>query len=185
MYNYLYLGKCDVSFIRDKIKNLDDNIWNIETIRQKIYEQHKNTETINLLWSLESLKNSLFENKKTKEYYFFEIDNFLESIKKLYEKQYGKGKFKRIILTKLKAKTNIDIHIDQGESLKNCFRTHIPIITNPDVHFFVNGEQKNMKEGEIWEIDNEKLHEVRNQSKFDRIHLIIDYDIKKFNFNYS
>jgi len=185
MYNYLYLGECDVSSIKNKIKNLDDNIWNIETIRQNKYVVHKNTKTINLLWSLESLVNSFIENKKSKEYYLFEIDIFLEKIKNLYMNKYGKGKFKRIILTKLKAKSNIDLHIDEGKSLKTCFRTHIPIITNPNVYFFVNGEQKNMKEGEIWEINNKLPHMVQNQSEFDRVHLIIDYDVNNFSLSYS
>jgi len=184
-YNYLYLGNCDILTLKNKVKNLSDDIWNMETIRQNIYKVHKNTKTINLLWSLESLTNPFIENKKSREYYSLQIDNFLEKIKNLYIEKYGKGKFKRIILTKLKAKSNIDAHQDLGKSLENCFRTHIPIITNPDVYFFVSGEKKNMKEGEIWEINNRNLHMVENQSEFDRVHLIVDYEIKNFNLNYS
>jgi aspartyl/asparaginyl beta-hydroxylase (cupin superfamily) len=41
-----------------------------------------------------------------------------------------------------------------------------------------------MKEGEIWEINNKYLHGVKNQSEFDRIHLIIDYDVKNSNISY-
>lgn len=185
MYNYLYLGKCDILTLKNKIKNLSDDIWNMETIRQNIYKAHRNTKTINLLWSLESLTNPFIENKKSKEYYSLDIDNFLEKIKNLYIEKYGKGKFKRIILTKLKAKSNIDTHQDLGKSLKNCFRTHIPIITNPDVYFFISGEKKNMKEGEIWEINNRNFHMVENQSEFDRVHLIVDYEVKNINSNYS
>jgi hypothetical protein len=32
-----------------------------------------------------------------------------------------------------------------------------------------------MKEGEIWEINNQSLHSVRNDSEYDRVHFIIDY----------
>jgi hypothetical protein len=183
--NYLYLGKTDVSFIEKELKNLSDDVWDIETIRQKIYDAHRNTKTINLMWSLESISNKFLTNKKTKEYNLFDIDSFLQKIKKLYVNQYGLGEFKRIILTKLNANSNIDMHQDLGASLKNCIRTHIPIITNSDVYFIVDGESKNMKVGEIWEIDNSKPHMVMNESNIDRVHLIIDYDTKYFNFNYS
>ena len=89
-------------------------------------------------------------------------------------------------LTKLKAKQNIDLHQDLGKSLENCFRTHIPIITNPDVYFIVDGESKNMKVGEIWQIDNRKPHMVMNKSDFDRVHLIVDFDTtNSIYFNYS
>lgn len=184
MSNYFYLGKTDVSFIKKQLEKSNNSIWNIETSRQKTYDVHKHTETINLLWSLNSLSNPVIENNKTKEYYFFDIDNFLKNIKNFYIKRYGKGSFKRILLTKLKAKSNIDIHQDLGKSLENCFRTHIPIITNDEVYFFVDGEKKNMKIGEIWEIDNKKPHMVKNQSNFDRIHLIIDYDILNLRVKY-
>ena len=40
--------------------------------------------------------------------------------------------------------------------------------------FFVDGEKKNLKTGEIWEIDNTKLHKVENLSNSDRVHLIVD-----------
>lgn len=182
--DYVYLGKCDILSIKNKLSELDENLWDLNTIRQNVYEVHKNTKTINLLWSIDSLLNPLVKNKKTKEYYLFDIDNFLKKIKKLYINKYGNGEFKRVILVKLNAKSNIDIHVDFGESLKNSFRTHIPIVTNPKVIFFVNGIQKNMKEGEIWEINNRKPHMVKNESEHDRIHLILDFCKESFSLEY-
>ena len=57
----------------------------------------------------------------------------------------------------------------------HCHRIHIPIVTNEKSIFFVNGEEKNMRGGEIWEIDNEAVHMVENRSDADRIHLIVDW----------
>jgi hypothetical protein len=187
--NYLYLGKTDVSHIQNQLQNLDNNIWDLNQIRQNIYEVHKHTKSIDLMWSLESLSNPHYKNKKNKEYLLFDMNNFLQEIKSFYINQYGKGKFVRIVLTKLKAKQNIELHQDGGNAgkcLENCFRTHIPIITNPDVYFIVDGESKNMKVGEIWQIDNRKPHMVMNKSDFDRVHLIIDFDTtNSIYFNYS
>jgi aspartyl/asparaginyl beta-hydroxylase (cupin superfamily) len=57
-----------------------------------------------------------------------------------------------------------------------CNRVHIPIITNKDVFFKIEDQIKQLKEGEMWEINNsERLHSVENNSNKDRIHLIIDW----------
>ena len=65
-------------------------------------------------------------------------------------------------------------------SLKNTFRYHIPLKTNPYVVFTVGGEGRNLKEGEIWEIKNtEKIHSVYNKGFYDRIHLIVDWKNEK------
>ena len=56
---------------------------------------------------------------------------------------------------------------------------HIPIITNKKVYFSVGEEKKNLKSGEMWEINNsKKSHAVKNNSKEDRIHLIIDWIVE-------
>ncbi|RZJ45123.1 MAG: aspartyl/asparaginyl beta-hydroxylase domain-containing protein [Chryseobacterium sp.] len=54
------------------------------------------------------------------------------------------------------------------------FRLHIPIITNPDVEFILDGKRLIMNEGECWYIDANFEHSVANRGKQDRIHLVID-----------
>lgn len=54
------------------------------------------------------------------------------------------------------------------------FRLHIPIITNPDVEFILDGQRLIMSEGECWYIDANFEHSVANRGNQDRIHLVID-----------
>ncbi|MRX39926.1 aspartyl/asparaginyl beta-hydroxylase domain-containing protein [Flavobacterium sp. LC2016-23] len=54
------------------------------------------------------------------------------------------------------------------------FRLHIPIITNPDVEFILDGKRLIMNEGECWYIDANFTHSVANRGNQDRIHLVID-----------
>ena len=54
------------------------------------------------------------------------------------------------------------------------FRLHIPIITNPEVEFILDGNRLIMNEGECWYIDANFEHSVANRGKQDRIHLVID-----------
>jgi len=59
--------------------------------------------------------------------------------------------------------------------LINSHRVHIPIVTNDQITFMVGGEEKQMKVGEVWEINNATFHRVMNESNEDRIHLILDW----------
>ena len=79
-------------------------------------------------------------------------------------------------MVNLKSQKSIPDHIDNSPSLDICKRIHIPIITNNKVFFNVGGERINLKKGEMWEINNtKKTHAVENNSRFDRVHLIIDW----------
>jgi gluconate kinase len=53
-------------------------------------------------------------------------------------------------------------------------RLHIPIVTNQDVDFRLNGEQVLMREGECWYLRLSDSHSVANRGQTDRVHLVID-----------
>jgi len=54
------------------------------------------------------------------------------------------------------------------------FRLHIPIITNSEVEFILDGNRIIMNEGECWYIDANFVHSVANRGTNNRIHLVID-----------
>ncbi|MFT5165428.1 MAG: hypothetical protein ACI8P3_000655 [Saprospiraceae bacterium] len=56
----------------------------------------------------------------------------------------------------------------------NTFRLHIPIATNDDVHFILDGERLQMQPGECWYTNVNYFHSVTNKGNSDRIHLVID-----------
>ncbi len=78
-------------------------------------------------------------------------------------------------LLRLKARSNIREHRDYKLGLEDGeMRIHIPIVTNPAVAFFVNGERVPMQEGETWYVNVNLPHRVDNASDTDRIHLVVD-----------
>jgi hypothetical protein len=176
-FNFKMYGNIDVSCLKDKLNELD---WNEHTLRQSLFKAHQHTQTLEIMWDIESL----YTNKIGKihpNYHKLNIDTILKKLKPIYESNCGKGYFLRILLVKLKANSNISPHFDSKDSLTNCNRTHIAIITNPDVTFTIDGEIKHLKEGEIWEIDNSKNHSVDNNSNEDRVHLLIDWFVEPNN----
>ena len=54
------------------------------------------------------------------------------------------------------------------------FRLHIPIKTNQDVEFVLDGIHLKMLPGECWYTNVNYVHSVSNKGESDRVHLVID-----------
>lgn len=78
-------------------------------------------------------------------------------------------------LLQLGAGAVIKLHTDNCLGYEdNFFRLHIPIITNSEVEFILDGNRLIMNEGECWYIDTNFTHSVANRGTKNRIHLVID-----------
>ena len=53
-------------------------------------------------------------------------------------------------------------------------RLHIPVVTNPDVVFLLNGTRVAMEAGTVWVLRLNDPHSVANNGREDRVHLIVD-----------
>lgn len=79
-----------------------------------------------------------------------------------------------VLYTKLPKNTVITKHTDPGYYLSVVHRLHIPIFTNDKCYFDIDNNIVNMKEGYLYELNNQVEHSVKNDGDSDRIHLIID-----------
>jgi hypothetical protein len=82
---------------------------------------------------------------------------------------------KAVRLLKLDAGAVIKEHRDADL----CFeqggvRLHIPVVTHDDVLFYTDKERLIMREGECWYVNFNLPHSIQNNSKTDRVHLVID-----------
>lgn len=81
----------------------------------------------------------------------------------------------RVRLMRLKPGARILRHSDPiHEISSSVVRFHIPVVTNPDVRFMVNGVRVAMLPGEVWHIDVRFPHEVHNLGSTHRVHLVMD-----------
>jgi hypothetical protein len=69
----------------------------------------------------------------------------------------------------IRTHVDADLSFDQG-----WVRLHVPVTTNPDVEFLVNGEPVTMREGECWYLRLSDPHSVRNGGTLPRVHIVID-----------
>lgn len=165
-------GIIDVAGFK-KIISENNFDWDEFNFRQQRGQMvHKETKSIPIIFD-ESF--SLQKFTKTKYYHLFENEiNKLET--HLLNTIQEDGYIFRALLVNLPAHKEIKPHIDTGASLVIPRRIHIPITTNQDCYFTVGDTKKNLKEGEIWEIDNDgRRHSVSNGGDTDRIHLIVDF----------
>ena len=71
--------------------------------------------------------------------------------------------------------SEIKTHRDQGLGYQyGCFRLHIPIITDENVDFVVDGEKLDMQPGTLWYANFDLPHSVKHTGTTRRIHLVID-----------
>lgn len=168
-FNYKQWGNICIDSIKQKLKGLD---WDKYTFRQDSYSVHRQTKTVPLIWH-ENDKNIKCDTLQLFESEISTLSEYLNI-------NIGTGYLYSAILINLPAKSYIRTHIDAAYIFKLSSRLHIPIITNDKCIFIVDNEKKQMKPGEIWEINNDlKSHSVKNDGDDDRIHLLIDYRINK------
>jgi hypothetical protein len=68
----------------------------------------------------------------------------------------------------------IDRHQDIAPLLRASHRIHVPLITWPEVTFFIDDMPFTFESGHAFELNNQRFHEVRHGGTKDRYHLILD-----------
>jgi hypothetical protein len=69
----------------------------------------------------------------------------------------------------IKPHCDVDLAAEQGMA-----RLHVPIVTNADVDFRLNGVRVDMAPGTVWYLRLADRHGVTNAGRSDRVHLVID-----------
>lgn len=69
----------------------------------------------------------------------------------------------------IKEHKDFNLGFEDGE-----LRIHVPVATNPEVEFVLDGTPVEMREGEAWYLDLNLKHRVANRGATDRVHLVVD-----------
>lgn len=88
---------------------------------------------------------------------------------------YARGDFPRVMLARMAPGGVIQPHQDANPAAKWPHKIHVPLVTNLDVDFFIDGQRYHFAEGEAVEVNNMAVHAVENRGASDRIHLIFEY----------
>lgn len=86
----------------------------------------------------------------------------------------GGERLGRCMINKIAPGGRIYPHADTPAHTEYYSRFHIVLESNEQSIFRAGDEYVNMRQGDIWWFDNKQEHEVQNNGKNDRIHLIVD-----------
>jgi len=168
------LGTINAKSLSEIILNLDEEAWYQDQSRQESYYVHHKTESIVIIalddnnWPFGPISRGSGWNQL--------IDAALPVMQHIILNHYPPGgEIIRAVAAKLLPGSNIKAHNDVHQSFHCAHRIHVPITTNPKVHFTINGRPFQFKVGEAYEVNNQKQHSVVNKGEEGRITFIFDY----------
>ncbi|MBK6412570.1 aspartyl/asparaginyl beta-hydroxylase domain-containing protein [Sphingopyxis sp.] len=88
---------------------------------------------------------------------------------------YTNGVFPRVMLARMPVGGVIQPHRDANPAAKWPHKIHVPLQTNDQVQFHIDGHSYHIAEGEAAEVNNMGVHAVENRGDTPRIHLIFEY----------
>jgi hypothetical protein len=163
----------EVSGIKKEVESYYSE-WLLDTSRQEQYITHQNTFMYQLveldyMWSM---KEDITCNKKNS----FSSEKAIEELSNIYStlENHVDGRVVRCEVINMNPNSRIRDHKDRSDLLYLSKRFHIPLKTNSLCFFTVNNQTVNMLEGNLYEINNIKWHNVKNLSNENRVHLIVD-----------
>jgi len=98
-----------------------------------------------------------------------------------------KSKILRLQLARMNPGSVINRHQDSGSWVKTSHRIHVPLISPDGVEFYLCGRDKSSRapkekqcsrllysEGDVFELNNARMHHLSNPGDISRIHLVVD-----------
>lgn len=158
--------------LRARIEALTADDWAQDAWRQHVYRPHRESNSIQLMFD-KDYRHDAPTRLPAHEHFAAE----LEAIYAALERYFHRGYPVRALFARLPAGGRVHPHADAGFSLTNAHRVHLAVITNPGAVFTIGGEDKVLPYGELWEVNNQRVHSVHNSGATDRVHLLVDWVI--------
>jgi hypothetical protein len=176
---YRFLGSVDVAALSEQLQAQPEEAWYADTGRQEAFAAHRMTQSIGLIFDPD-MRHERPTTREAFHLYKAAVEPALSAVQTYFLRNApagtdGVGYVVRALLVRLSAGGNIASHRDHGHSLSRAHRIHLPVITTPHAEFGIAGNVRHLPAGELWEVNNRKVHAVRNIGGGSRTHLIVDY----------
>lgn len=158
--------------------NVNDFLLDLQGVREADWSKHPNKSAYEGNWAAMSLisgggqtiRSSVVESQTTS---LLQKMPYIEKIIADF-----KAPIEGVRLMRLGGNSTIKAYRDRGMHFdKSVARLHIPIATNNQVDFILDGEKRSMEAGFCYYIDADVSHSVINQSDQECVHLLIDCQI--------
>lgn len=170
----LHLGKLDVSELAAAVREIPEEVWNLEDANKP-----------NKFDTLSTTRHIVFRFIRSfydwRESYdrplWAQWKPLVEPILAQATAPYGykRGAFPRVMLARMAPGGVIHPHLDTGPAAQWVHKIHVPLQTNEGVIFFQEDNPHHFDVGEAVEVNNMDAHSVQNRGSTERIHLIFEY----------
>lgn len=161
---YRRLGYVDVAALRDAVLALPEIVWHSYITKSADHYLNAEVQSIVVRHGIVST-NPMYVNTGAYDL----LERVLEPV---LAQLPGAD---RVRLARMKPGTMIPEHIDASAYFDLMHRVHVPLLTNPGTVFKFDTDYLWMRHGEVYEIDNKRMHGVVNFGDTDRIHMVVDY----------
>ena len=167
------LGKIAFEPLRDAVLNFDENIWQLNQLRQQRFKNvHSQTQSVVMIFCDGWPKLTVSKEAGWPHLAKTALPVMNDIIKQHYP--IG-GRVIRAMVAKMAPGSEIKRHFDNHPTFNIGHRIHVPLQTDKEVEFEVDDKILLMEQGQGYELNNLLMHQVKNNSKNDRIHFIFDY----------
>jgi aspartyl/asparaginyl beta-hydroxylase (cupin superfamily) len=165
------LKEHDISDILTNLPKHDDPLWTLITSRQEKNSQHSQTNNIIFLRVGKAWDGTAGKEQLTNAY----PEALTQACLKVANEVAAvlNGVPNHVTLIMLPAGKHVELHKDLFP-LNKIHRCHVPITSNDRCEFNILGNKTDMEIGSSYEINNQLLHEAKNNGTTARVHLLVD-----------
>jgi hypothetical protein len=174
-----FLPRVDIAPLVDRIRTVDPILWNSdEGMRQSLTSQRPTTSIFlwytNAAYMPRGRRVTQADVAKRAGWDWFGpvVEPMLV---RLLEPYAPGGAVVRCQIANLLPGGEIKRHTDTSPLLRISHRIHVPLVTWPEVTFYIDDIPFKFEAGEAFELNNQRFHRVCNEGTRDRYHLIFDY----------
>ena len=169
---FQHLGSANVDALIERMKSIPESLWKAED-EDKPNKYARLNDTRHIMFRFINPGESVFD------FHDYPLwDEWKDVLLPIMEQAakslgYENYRFPRAMLAKLPARSEISRHSD-GDASHYIHKIHVPLITNPETVFHVGREARHLPAGEIFEVNNKRIHAVKNNGDQDRVHFIFE-----------
>ena len=164
-----HLGTADVNALVERVTTIPESLW--ESENEEKPNKNKLNDTRHIMFRYIKGARNVFD------FHDFPVWDEWKDVLLPIMKQAAKSlgyknyRFPRVMLARLPAGGEISPHSDGGAS-HYIHKIHVPLITNSETIFHVGRQARHLPVGEIFEVNNKRIHAVKNDGEQDRVHFI-------------
>ena len=177
---FRHLGAADLTALIQRVKQIPETLWESQN-EAKPNKIAQLNETRHIMFRFITNTDRVFDFSDHPVLWDEWKDMLLPVMEQAAAKLgYKEYRFPRVMLARVPAGGDISGHYD-GEASHYIHKIHVPLITNDKALFRVGRREMHLPAGQIFEVNNKRIHAVKNDGTTDRIHLIFEcYNIDDY-----